>query len=255
MVHGSGRTIRQAWEEVYEPRVVRTCERVAEHVVALGGTVRFGVTAELLKELTASFPAVCLVAHLANSRIAPHDIVDPGTVLRIISAGNSIVARHLRAELGDKDRAVGGDSQEALAALLEAALAPTRTWFASTVRRDHHRFPAPILSRPMLEDCFGSALRRAPVLELRDDIHTTRDLVDMIPEDYDGVLDLSVCNSVMLGESIKRWRRNCLVIENAYLARIDIRLARYALAMTMLSKRSSRYTDALHELSLALMNA
>lgn len=255
MVRGSGRAIRQAWEEVYEPRVVRTCERVVEHVASLGGAVRLGVTAGALKELIASFPVVCLVAHLASSRIESGDIVDPDRALRIISGGDSIVARHLRMKLGEGPPDLGGNPRQALAALFEAVLEPTRVWFASTVRHDHHRCPAPILSRPMLEDCFGAALRRAPVLELCDDLHTARDLVDMIPDAYDGVLDLSVCNSVALGESIKRWRRSCLVIENAYLARIDLRLARYALAMTMLARRPGLYTDTLRELSLELMKA
>lgn len=57
----------------------------------------------------------------------------------------------------------------------------------------------------------------------------------------------------MIGESIKRKRHHCLVIENAYLARVDLRLIRYVLALTVLARRPARYTDAMFQLSRELM--
>lgn len=47
------------------------------------------------------------------------------------------------------------------------------------------------LDRVMLEDCFGDALRRGPLLELRDGLMTMDDLLATIPPDFRGVLDLS----------------------------------------------------------------
>lgn len=255
VVRGSGRSVAQAWDEVYRPSVVQTCARVAARVESLGGTLELNATEATLRMLIRHYPVVCVVAHLVPSRVVPDDVVDPDAVLRIISAGDSIVARCLGAILDQQKPLPTHDLQHAVAALLDDALKPTRTWCGAVVQRDQRSAPSPILTRPMLEDCLGKALRGARVLELRDGIHTTSELVDMIPLAFDGVLDLSVCNSFMLGESIKRWRRRCLVIENAYLARIDLRLARFALGLTLLAQRATRYTDMLRDLSLTLMGA
>lgn len=253
MIDGSGRTMRQAWDEVYEPRVVRTCERVADRVREYGSTVAFGATAIMLRELLEDFPVVCLVAHSVFMPIDPADLIDPEAVLRIVLAGESLVARHLRARLDGKATISDLGGASGLAMFLQSALESTRHWFASTARRDDRDPSEPVVNRVMLEDCFAPAMRRGRVLELRDRMHTMDDLVAAIPMNFQGVLELCVCNSVALGESIKRQRRDCLVIENSYLARVDLRLARYALVMRMLADRPNRYTDALCDLSLELM--
>lgn len=157
-------------------------------------------------------------------------------------------------------RALAGESwatddaalREQLARRLDAALAPTRAWLGATARTDLRGRP-PHLDRVMLEDCCGAALRRTPVLELHDGIATMDELRAAIPPRFSGVLDLSVCNSVALGESIKRGRSGFLVVENEFLARIDLRLVRYALMLGRLAIGKARYTDALAEVSRRLM--
>lgn len=254
-IEGSGRSLRDAWDEVYEPKVVHVFERVASRAREVGATVVAGATAASLHELLERFPVVCLVAHSVLSSVEPADVLRPDAILRIIDAGDSIVARHLQTILGEQRPPTGEEVElrRYLATFLESSLAETRAWFASVVRKAHPGTRGLHVNRVMLEECFGDALRRSGLLELRDGMQTLDDLLAAIPADFAGVLDLSVCNSVALGEPIKRRRPDCLIVESSYLARIDLRLARYALVLKLLELRAVRYTDALRQLSLELV--
>jgi hypothetical protein len=252
VVAGSGRSPADAWSELYAPKVVALCERIAARVRSLGATVATGVTAPALRELLERFPVVTLVAHSVSSAVRPDDIVEPRTVVDLIRAGGTIVARRLREALANRR---WSDEETALrhqlAAALDEALAPTRAWTETTVRTDHADRPARYLSRVMLEDCFGTAMRRAPILELGDGLKTMDQLLAAIPHRFAGVLDLSVCNSFAFAESIKRRRQNCVIVENVFLARVEVRLVRYALVLARLAHRPARYSDALSDVSEA----
>jgi hypothetical protein len=254
VVAGSGRTPAAAWTELYRPKVVALYERIAGLVRSLGATVVTGVTVPVLRGLFEEFPLVSLFAHSRSSPIQPDDVVTPQTILDIIRDGRTIVARRLRDALANRRWASEPAAlRHEVAAALDEALAPTRAWTETPVRADRAGRPAFYLSRVMLEDCFGDAMRRAPTLELHDGLKTVDELLTAIPPGFAGVLDLSVCNSFALGESIKRRRRNCLIIENVFLARIDLRLTRYALVLDRLARGPARYTDALAEVSRAVI--
>jgi hypothetical protein len=254
VVATSGRPAAAAWREVYAPKVARLCDRIAAHARSLGATVAGGATAPVLRQLLEEFPLVSLFAHSISSPVRPADLRDPRAILARIAAGETIVARQVRGALADRRwSADDATLRDQLADALDGALAPTRDWTETTVRADLSGRPARLLSRIMLEDCFGAAMRRAPILELCDGVKTMDDLLAVVPPGFAGVLDLSVCNSFALGESIKRQRRNCLIIENVFLARADLRLARYGLVLNRLARQPARYTDALTEVSLALL--
>jgi hypothetical protein len=254
VVATSGRAPAAAWTELYAPKVVALYERVAARVRRLGATVATDVTAAVLRELLERFPVVSLFAHAVAAPVQSGDIVKPHAILDIIQGGRTIIARHLRGALANRSWAADGAVlRDQIAAALDAALAPTRAWTETTVRADDAGRPALYLSRIMLEDCFGDAMRRAPLIELCDGLKTVDALLAAIPPQFAGVLDLSVCNSFALGESIKRKRPDCLIIENVFLARIDLRLARYALVVNQLAQRPARYTDALTEVNRGLL--
>jgi hypothetical protein len=254
VVANSGRSVDAAWRELYEPKVMSLYTRVVARAESLGVTVVPRVTADALRALLERFHVVSLFAHSRLAPVRPDDIVMPTGILETIEAGDLVVTVHLRdlfaTQQWASDEAVLRDQ---LADALDRSLEPSRAWSASTVARDDSDRPAHYLNRVMLEDALGAALRPAPLLELRDGLVTHGELLAMIPGDFDGVLDLSVCNSVALGESIKRRRPHCLVVENMFLARIDLRLVRYGLVVSQLAREPARFTDALLEIKRALL--
>ena len=253
MAERTGRAPSDAWREVYAPKFVAPYQRVAGRARALGATVVPGVTAAVLGELAARFPVVSLFAHAMATPVRAADIVDPRSILDAVRRGASVVARHLQGAFAARSWASDDDAlRDQVAEALAAALAPSRAWSESTVRTDAQR-PDHYLHRVLLEDSFGAAMRRAPLIELHDGLKTMDQLLVAVPAGFDGVLDLSVCNSVAIGESIKRQRRACLVVENVFLARADVRLTRYALVLHHLARAPARYTDALTDVNRHLI--
>jgi hypothetical protein len=251
----SGRSPPEAWSKLYAPKVVALCKRIAAHADSLGATVATDVTAELLCALLEEYPLVSLLAHSKSSPIQSDDVVQPRVILDVIRGGGTIVARQLRDALADRR---WSDDNVALrrqvAAALDEALEPTRAWTETTVRTERAGRPPRYLSRATLEDCLGEALRRAPMVELHDGLKTLDELIAAIPRSFAGVLDLSVCNSFAFAESIKRRRPHCLIIENVFLARVEVRLLRYALVLDRLAQSPARYSDALSDVNEALID-
>jgi hypothetical protein len=256
IVAGSGRSVAGAWRELYEPKVVELYARIAARAEAVGVTICAGVTAASLHELLDQHHVVSLLAHSRLAAVGPHDVVLPAAIRDAIDAGTGLVTAHLRDEVAGQPWATDEATVRVqVAAALDAALEPSRVWLASTARTDAAHRPVRFLHRVMLEDAFDGALRRAPLLELRDGLLTMDELVAAIPVGFDGVLDLSVCNSVAFGESIKRRRPDCLVVENVFLARADLRLVRYGLVVSQLGRQPARYTEALTEVTRAVLEA
>lgn len=251
MIEGSGRDLREAWDEIYEPQVVRACDQLEMAARSVGATVVLGATLRDVAHLAAIFPVVGLVAHSVQTPITAMDIIEPEGILAVIDAGESIVARQLRRRLEAGPRSL--HDSERVAAFLDDALVETRDWMSVPARRERRERPSPHLERVLLERCFGFALRPAPLLELRDGLVTLTALEAAIPSDFGGVLDLAVCNSIAIGELLKRERRECLIVRHEFLARIDLQLARFAIILEVLAKRPARYSDVLHQLSLSLV--
>jgi hypothetical protein len=254
VVHGSGRDLKAAWDELYRPKVVDLCMRVMERSRALGATVVTRVTTASLRALLARFPVVSLFAHSLSPPVHPVDVVQPRAILDSLGKGEVVVARQLRDTFVGQTWARDEESlRRQIAMRLEELLEKARAWYASTVRADDRGRPEPYLNRVMLEDCFGPAMRRAPLLELSDGIKTMDELSCALPPGFAGVLDLAACNSVALGEAVKARQPACLVIENMFLARVDVRLVRYALVLNHLARRPAQYTEALTEITRTLI--
>src|SRR5205814_2191181 len=116
-----------------------------------------------------------------------------------------------------------------LADELNLLLAHTRGHYTGVRPPDEAAAAAPPrrLTRVLLEEAFPAELRGGSAFELRDGLHAVAAIIDAVPERFDGVIDLSVCNSIVLGEAIKRQRRGCLIITNAKPASLALRLIRY----------------------------
>jgi hypothetical protein len=79
-----------------------------------------------------------------------------------------------------------------------------------------NREPRP-LTRAALERAFGeSVIRPGKVIEFRDGLHTVPEVIAVIPGDYRGTLDMSCCNSVLIGQAIKDHAPGCTVVRSRF---------------------------------------
>jgi hypothetical protein len=80
-------------------------------------------------------------------------------------------------------------------------------------------------------------------------------MIDAVPERFDGIIDLSVCNSIVLGEAIKRRRPECLIITNVRPASPALRLVRYQFIIREIAQvGGDRFTDAATRIHLAMLD-
>jgi hypothetical protein len=90
-------------------------------------------------------------------------------------------------------------------------------------------------------------------VEFADGLYHPAQIVAAMPDDYAGVLDLSVCFSLQLAPYIKRRFPHCTTIVNKGAARLDHRIAMYRQAIWLLKTGSYSYVDALAEVQLAVL--
>jgi hypothetical protein len=98
-------------------------------------------------------------------------------------------------------------------------------------------------TRSHIERLFGRELAASRNIELSDGKHTVNEFVAAIPLGYSGIIDLLICNSAALVESIKCRSRHCIVISNEMSATPLFKLTRYRLAIDMLATKPQPYID------------
>jgi len=92
-------------------------------------------------------------------------------------------------------------------------------------------------------------------LELGSEHVGSPQLAHHIGSEFDGVLDLCTCHSQAMADEIKRLVPRCLVAWNEQPASPRFRAKFYLKTLTLLTKQSYRYTDALFDLRKAFMEA
>lgn len=185
------------------------------------------------------FQVVTVVAHWRSALFRANEILDPEFVGRFLSiplteegrgtTGPAEMAvalnRHLMATMGVSEPTPGDAGR--------AAAVETRRQYALWHERRE------------LEPLLGSAVRRGgPAVEFADGLAPIERVVSSVPETFDGVLDLTVCNSTVLAEEVRRRCRRGLIVANAFPATLDIRMEFYNAAMDLVQRRQVSYQDA-----------
>jgi hypothetical protein len=257
LVKDSGSTPAKIWTDLYEPKLVVLARRVAERVRSLGATVLESVTLADFSKLTQSFKVTALFTHFRMAPLEPPDVLDPAACLKVITEGRTIVARKLKERVPQSLLSSDPNSVEAeeVFTLLQGVLATTVNEYGRFAGAATAPIQSPGVSRVGMELCLQPHLRQAPCVELFDGLRTFDQFCEAVPTNYAGVLDLSMCNSVMVAEELKRKRKRALFVENVYLATPEFRLARFALVIRQLANQPARYTDALVRVHRAILES
>lgn len=249
------------FSDVYRPLLELLLD-VAGEAGRHGVTVCLGGRLSDLAELLTQVPIVTLITHWRFPQITEPDLVDVSELLARIRTAEEPLTRYLREELTRSAASLLGPSADqepscrtALAAELNRLLLENVAHYQSEqpAAQDLKSIPSVRVTRALLEEEFPSSLQPAGAIEFRDGLQTVASVVDAVPESFDGLLDLSVCNSIILAESIKRQRRGCMVIANRRPARLNFRLIRYRLLIRELARTPGPYVEALARLQTALL--
>jgi len=98
--------------------------------------------------------------------------------------------------------------------------------------------------RSLLQLVLPGVVSGGPAVEFADRFVPVSEIVAGIGTESACLFDLTICNSVLLGEEIRRRCRHAVVIMNADAAAPDVRLAVYRQVVRLMVKRQWSYQDA-----------
>jgi hypothetical protein len=248
---GMRMSVEGLWHQVYEP-IATYSKAVVQYVQEKGVYVSNLVGIAEFAKAISSHRVTTLVAHWKPPLFRGEDIADLDQFIRArdklrrcrnqqsnlgqLSAEQ--LADILKIEVEDSD----ADARERLALSLNRALMGSTT--EEGARRIGFETRAQIAfenSRTSLSHLFPEVFRGGAAIELSDGLHPISELAAVIPADWRGTLDLTVCNSTVLGNAVRLRARGSVVLMNEEPADLPARLALYKQVIRMLSHRNQSY--------------
>ena len=205
-------------------------------------------------DLAAAFaePVYCIVlfAHWVPHDLGPHQVLDEDrfrtALVRLLAGARSSIEQEALLPLVEK-APLFELCRELNKALTKPGLfAPAGT----EVLAWSERFAA-FENRNVLDSMGSDILLPGNRIELVDGLHSADSFRELIPASFDGVLDLTVCNSVVLIERIKLARR-CTCIGNQETVNIQLRAIFYKGLFQVIERHEADYVETYQALRVEL---
>lgn len=236
------RTVDELWLR-YQP-YANICDRTMREVATLSVDVTRSATLNDMAEAIRDHSVVTLVAHARDGDVTAGDILDCEKASAVLAG---IVAdSHQR--IGD----IRNDAESLAKALNEAIdrdlglpddwhLLPSTTRAAWRVQVLSERWSR----RGRIETMSEGAIRPGVGIEFADRFCTVEEINRAVPLHLPGTLDLTVCESVLVAEALRRSRPDGVILSNADPTTPDFRLLLYRETVALMRKRKHlSYADA-----------
>lgn len=247
--------------EVYEDAEAILAEAVCHEVERYGVTVCYDARLADLADLLNRFPVVTLVAHWRFAPVDLEDILNAPRLLALLQEPQAELAQAIRrafevldSQLLQKETACrlsGDELRRRVSEVIKttAAEAERLYWDDSAGSRFNPRqTPDGLrdrLTRWEFEQAFTDCIVPARAVEFSDGMFTVSELIEAVPQDFSGFLDLTVCNSVIPANSIRHRRPNCLVAANRSPAELRSRMYLYGLEISILAKEPTPFIEVI----------
>jgi hypothetical protein len=238
------------YAQAYEALVSLVSEAAAE-AEALGVTVYRRARLADMAAMLAAHRVVTLVAHWRFLMLEERDVLDAAGFQARLSASEMVNDPDARRPI---DALFLGDpivraaiAPAALATALNRHMLPGDLYYQWNpnvgLEPPPASAPATGLARVLLEEMYPGCFVPGLCLETADRLCTAWEFIDQIPDSFDGVLDLTVCNSLILAEALRRRRSGRLdtALSNAKPATAGVRLVIYRHVIRSLSRLAEPY--------------
>ena len=236
-----GSTAEDGWR-AYQP-YASLARHVMNQVKKRGVTVFERATLAHLHSALETYPVTTLMAHWRSARFRPQDIVDPAAVSAFLQEEPPAV--HSR------------DERSRLSSALNALLDEGRATAPSDEPMGHGGLSAEQFrwqeKRQAIEAAAPGAFRGGAAVELAEGFRTIAEITGGISPGYAGTLDLTVCQSVRLGEMVRRKCPKSSVLTSASNTSMDFRFAAYHQVIEVLARSPRPFEDAVIEVRKALI--
>jgi hypothetical protein len=252
----------------YEANEALFVKAVCAEVTRFGVTVAYDVELADFADLLRRFPVVSLVAHSRFIPIQPTDILDAFKIIKTLQAPENDVHVAMRQCLLQHDPQLFDNSistnmepvdmQTRVAHVLGTVVAEAeklytdnKSYLEFDVEGGSVEMISNRLTRLEFEHALPDCLVPARVIEFRDSIHTVSELIASIPPAFTGLLDLTVCNSVIPAAFIRSKRKDCIVAANRGLTELRTRMYFYGLQIRLLAQEPKPFAEAIKEVRLS----
>ena len=258
MVVRGVRDPRFVWETTYRANVVEPLHEA--RVFWEGQGVRV-VAHATLSDLAAAAECFSVVALIAHSRLEPLEaqhIIDAERFLEAVRNPQSFLAEQLRDHLQRRAPDVLSGTLDnhrvRIASFLGELIEVTRKYFRGAAPAQVPDIDLDLpLTRFDLEAEFPLAFEHSAAIELFDGLVTMGEFAATIPSTFSGVLDLSICNSALFAELVKRARGfPGLIAKDDFSVRTALAIPRLRLMIKRLARQPGLYVDADHDVREAL---
>jgi hypothetical protein len=265
-----GASAAEVWNS-FKPvarEVLRTCHRVA----ALGVCVKLSAIPEDIKQLFERCRVVTLFGHCRLELLKEEAIKNPWAIIEVLqnakhherkpefAAFVGEVARRWNAAFTPNDFARTSEDEvrnllcRFINDLLQREYEGVYARARSRQDSDSHGHDATVLVRFSLIDfelAFPNSITARPVIDFGDRARSIHDVIGLIPSEFSGVADFSICYSSIIGEALKGQdcgRRPCVVIVNRPQSNIRARTKIYGTTIELLAASDSflDYIDAIN---------
>jgi hypothetical protein len=229
-------------------------QEVIRDVAQLGVKVIVNARLSDFADLIKAFRVTTIIAHWRDSRFWPSDIANHAFILAEIQRQGSPFAMtvgELMTTLPNQPRPTVDSALSETVDFLNRLLRANAT--ASNGKGEAQRHLGALTRqqyewhtrRRLLEQALPESFRGGAGLEFVDCFQVVDQILSTVPTDYAGTLDLTVCNSTVLAEEVRRKCRRCLVLANEQPATLDFRFAVYRQVIRSLARRSEPYEEAM----------
>jgi hypothetical protein len=227
----------QRWK-FYEP-LVRLISQVLDHVERRGVHVVRNATIEHFFALCITYPVVSLVAHWRSARFRMSDLVDT-TALEALIYGDSTLRKLLL------DLTGGYQPIDSLLAVLNLALdgKPKVSLDTSVGGTLSSLQISWYRSRQRIETTAPGHFRSGAAVEFSRGLCNVRDILAGLPEQTPSLLDLTICNSVLLAQAIHDAKPATHCLCNERRADLAVRMAFYRQVIDQLHRQDTTFEDA-----------
>lgn len=227
----------QRWK-LYEP-IATLISQVLAQAERRGVRVVRKATLEQFFALCPSVPVLSLVAHWRSARFRASDLVDTNALEALIHGSSAL--RQLLWDLSG-----GYQSTDDLLGILNLALnggrrpspsaSPIGTLSSLEISR-HRR-------RESIETVAPGLFRSGAAVEFHDGLCAVRDILAGLPAQTPSLLDLTICNSVLLAQAIHDAREATHCLCNEGPADLAVRMAFYRQVVDLLHRKNTTFQDA-----------
>jgi hypothetical protein len=239
--------------EIYEPYAELVGDVVSE-VKQLGVNVIVNAQLQDFLSLLSVSKVVTLVAHWRSARFGTNDIVDVdfvrNQILSETSALRACIDQLTAGQIRLLPTAMAGVGEIVgyLNSVLETGELSHEAGRLGALTVQQYAWKR---KRESLMQSLPGLFRGGASVEFDGGFSGLDELVSRVPVNYAGALDLTVCNSVLLGEEIRRRCAHCIVLVNEAPASLDFRMAVYRQVIRSLSRRPDAYEDVVYRIRSA----